>query len=169
MPRRALGPEDRIRTARALLKSIGWTGPRGLEERKITLWLHHFYHSQGGAPILGATFDLKDLARDCDLIYVGTNRSGRQIQILHPIVRRYVQRMREAMETFVEWFWMQDEYQYLVNDGHSEEEILLKIVEVMVSHDVFPVWCDREGDERWKLMDLSAYARLREIRAGAIA
>jgi len=147
---------------------MGWRGPRGLEERKITLWLHHLYRNPDGSPNLGVTFELKDLARECDMIYSGTNEAGDEREYMHPIVRHYVHRMREAVETFVEWFWTSPQYQEYVTDGLSDEQILLKIVEVMASFDVFPVWCDREGDERWKLMDLHAYARLREIRQNAI-
>jgi len=118
---------------------------------------------------LGTTFNLKDFASACDLIYFGRNIAGDQAESLDPIARHYIHRMRGAMETFVEWFWTTPEYEHWVTNGHSDEEILRQIVEVMVSFDVYPVWCDREGDERWKLMDLHAYARLREIRAFAIA
>ena len=168
MPRRRPTRDDEVRTAHALLKSIGWTGPRTLEERKITLWLHKLFRNPDGTPNLGATFDLKDLAHDCDVIYFARNLGGDGREYLHPIVRPYLQRMREAMETFVEWFWSNPQYDQYVNDGLSDEQILWKIVEVMASYDVYPVWCDREGDERWKLMDLDAYARLREMRAFAI-
>ncbi len=168
MPRRRPTPDDEIRTARALMRSIGWTGPKTLEERKITLWLHRFYRNPDGTPNLGATFELKDLAHECDLIYTGTNLAGHEREFLHSIVRPYIQRMREAMETFVEWFWSNPQYDQYVHDGLSDEQILSKIVEVMASYDVYPVWCDREGDKRWRLMDLDAYARLREIRASAI-
>ncbi len=168
MPRRALSPGEEFRTAKAMLRSLGWTGPRGLEERKIALWLHHLYRSLDGSPNLGVTFELKDLARECDLIYQGTNQVGDEREYMHPVVRHYVHRMREAMEAIVDWFWTSPQYQVYVTDGLSDEQIMWKIIEVMVGFDIFPVWCDREGDERWKLMDLDAYARLREIRANAI-
>ncbi len=168
MPPRRTTPDDEIRTAKALLKSLGWTGPRGLEERKITLWLHRFFRNPDGTPNLGATFELKDMARECDLIFIGTNRSGEEREYMHPVVRPYMQRMREAMEAFVEYFWISPLYREFVEDGLSDEQIQWKSIEVMVSYDVFPVWCDREGDERWKLMDLDAYARLRELRQLAI-
>jgi hypothetical protein len=168
MPKRRPTPDDEIRSVRAILRSLDWTGPRGLEERKITLWLHRLYRNHNGTPNLGATFELKDLARECDLVYIGTNRSGEEREYMHPVVRHYVQRMREAMEAFVEYFWTSPMYREYVEDGLSDEQIQWKSIEVMVSYDVFPVWCDREGDERWKLMDLDAYARLRELRQLAI-
>ena len=161
--------DDELLTAKALLKSMGWTGPFGYKEKKITRWLHKLYYNPDGPPHLGTVFDLKNLACDCDLVYYGRNIGGDRSESLDPIVRHYLHRMREAMEAFVEWFWTNPEYEKWVNDGNSDEQILQQIVKVMVSYDVYPVWCDREGDERWKLMDLHAYARLREMRAFAIA
>jgi hypothetical protein len=165
MPRRPGEREEEFRTAKALLRSIGWKGPHGLKERKINSWLRHFYRSHG----LGAYFDLRKLASDCDLIFYARNRAGDRREILDPVVRHYVQRMRDAVVAFVEYFWQLPQHQKYVNDGLSDEEIFHKVIDFMVNSDVYPVWSDRYDQERkWKLMDLDAYGWLRQMRANAL-
>ncbi len=165
MPRRGGYQDDEFRIAEALLRKAGWRWPRGLNQRKINRWLRHLYRQHGP----GFYFDIKTMAHDCDLVLHARNRAGDRRKIIDPMVRSYVQRMRDATVTFVKLFWQLPQYDKYVSDGLSDEQIFGKIVQFMVRNDVYPVWSDRYDEERrWKLMDLDAYAYLRELRANAI-
>ncbi len=109
------------------------------------------------------------MAHDCDLVLYAKNRARDRYEFIDPMVRRYVQRMRDATVSFVRLFWQLRQYQKYVNDGLSDEQIFHKVVGFMVENDVYPVWSDRYDQEhKWKLMDLDAYAFLRQMRANAI-
>ena len=165
MPRRGGDRDNEFFVAEALLRQAGWIGPRGLKQRKINRWLRRLNRDSGP----GSYFDLRTMASDCDLILYARNRAGDRREILDPMVSPYVQRMRDAAVTFVRLFWQLPQYQKYVNDGLSDEQIFDKVVRFMVKNDVYPVWSDREDPERkWKLMDLDAYAYLRQMRANAI-
>ncbi len=165
MPRRTGDRDNEFFVAEALLRQEGWTGPRGLKQRKINRWLRHLFRERGP----GSYFDLKTMAHDCDLVLYARNRARDRYEFIDPMVRRYVQRMRDATVSFVRLFWQLPQYQKYVNDGLSDEQIFHKVVGFMVENDVYPVWSDRYDQEhKWKLMDLDAYAFLRQVRANAI-
>lgn len=136
----------------------GWTIPRR-GSKAYNLWrgIRKHFHDNG----LDASFDMKQVAYDYGLVCPTCGQRD-------PVCTDLPKRMRDAFVDFVNYYWEKPELVELRANGHSDPLILRVLLEWVASgSECFPIVHDPDADA-WMMMNLDSFARLREMRAGAI-
>lgn len=81
---------------------------------------------------------------------------------------QFIMKERKLTEIILRVFWKAPEYEHLVNNGHTENEIWQKFMNASVSRGVFPLFCD-PYDGRYKLLDMYDYIYILQRRTKSIA
>ncbi|MBN1677880.1 MAG: hypothetical protein JW880_05010 [Candidatus Thermoplasmatota archaeon] len=80
---------------------------------------------------------------------------------------QFMSRMRATVTDFSTWFWMQPQYKKCVDDGLTDKRVFKKLVTVMTSYEIFPVYFDANSDS-YRLLTLEGWAYLARRRALAM-
>jgi len=141
------------RTLRGFLRRRGWRGPIGPSQCAIRDVLRKFTRK-------GRTsFTLVEVLDEADLDF--DSFSDRVM------AQAFLKRMREVVVETADWFRDQPEYQKYRDNGFSDKTVFRKLVEALVSYDVYPIQYNREIKE-YTFMTLEGWVRIVKMRAIAI-
>lgn len=76
---------------------------------------------------------------------------------------------RKTTENVLRHFWHSPEYEEYKNNGHTEEELWQTFMDAAKSYGVYPLYCDIQGDGKYKLLDMKGYILILERRMRSIA
>lgn len=76
---------------------------------------------------------------------------------------------RKTTKEVLKYFWNSPQYQEHKDNGYTEDELWQVFMDAAKSYQVYPLYCDIQGDGKYKLLDMKGYMYILEKRIRSIA